>query len=86
MSRSKKSCYDTGKKRVNITLDLSDFDDLKLVSEYHNIPFTVQACSFVVQSAREEAKKILKSGYIPKAQRGEDLFSQSRKTKRGKGR
>ena len=82
MSRSKKSCYDTGKKRVNITLDLSDFDDLNIVSEYHGIPFTAQACSFVVQQSREEAKKIRKSGYVSKAQRGESLFSQSRKGKR----
>lgn len=66
---------DSGKKRVNLTLSLSEYDDLHLTAEHQNITLTTLACSWVVQRAREEAGKIRKSGYVPKAQRGEDLFS-----------
>lgn len=68
-----------GKKRVNLTLSLMQFDDLFICAEFKNIPFTTLAQSWVIEKSREEAKKILKNGYIPIAQRDENLFSQKGK-------
>lgn len=69
-----KKDLENGMKRVNLTLSISEFDDLHLVSEYKKINFTTLACSYVVQAARDEAKRIRKEGYIPEAQRGGNLF------------
>lgn len=69
-----KKDIEAGNKRVNLTLSIPEFDDLFLVAEHQKISFTSLACSWVVQRSREEAARIRKSGYIPIAQRGGDLF------------
>lgn len=66
---------ESGKKRVGLSLSIEQFDDLFIVAEFMNIPFTTLAQSWVIEKSRDEAKKILISGYIPIAQRGENLFT-----------
>lgn len=77
-----KKVIESGKKRINITLDISDFDDLLIVAEKQGMEFTTLAGSWVKQRARDEARAALKSGYVPKASRGDDLFSVARRGKR----
>ena len=67
-----------GKKRINITLSLREFEDLLTVAEEQGLEFTSIAGSWVKQRARDECAKLLKKGYVPIAARGDDLFSKKK--------
>lgn len=58
--------YNRGKKRVNISIDLSDFEDLVLISKNRGIELPgTTACSILVQEVRREAAALRKAGYNP---------------------
>ena len=70
---------DAGRKRINLTLSIEEFNDLLIVAEKQKMEFTTLAGSWVRQRATEESARILKSGYIPIASRGNNLFSKGKK-------
>lgn len=58
--------YDKGKKRVNISMALSDFEDLLLISKNRGIELPgTTACSILVQEVRKTAAALRKGGYDP---------------------
>lgn len=73
--------FDSGKKRVNISMHLSDFEDLVLIAESKGIenPGTV-ALSILVTEVRKQAKELRKAGYLP----GQlNMFEKKKGGKRG---
>lgn len=81
MTRVTKRDLESGRKRVNMSLSIPEFDDLNLVAEYQKIDFTTLAHSWVTVRARDEAGKIRKTDYVPESQRGLNLFTPIAKTK-----
>lgn len=67
-SNSKKRRFQRkGVKRLNITVDIKDYEMLKDVSEYNGISPTTQAASYAVRSAREDFNRfnVTKKKHIP---------------------
>lgn len=77
-----KADLQAGKKRVNLTLSIPEFDDLFLVAEYNKINYTTLANSLVIKETRAEAAKIRKTDYVPIAQRGGNLFENKKEPKK----
>jgi hypothetical protein len=73
------SDYHKGKKRVNISLRFSDFEDLVIIAKIKGIenPGTL-ALSMLVQEIRKESAAIRKTGYDPNQQ---NLFNDNPKKK-----
>jgi hypothetical protein len=62
-------------KRVNLSLSIEDAENLFLVAEYNgNQKPTALASAWVKQRASIEAQAVRKTAYVPKAQRGGNLF------------
>lgn len=79
-SNIKKRDFETGMKRVNICLTLSEFDDLNLVAEYNGFSHNGScARHIVITDLRKKVELIRKIGYVPKAQRGENLFGKEKR-------
>lgn len=75
----------SNRKRVNLSLTMQEYDDLNLVAEHQHLSPTGLASSIVAQACADRARAVLKSGYIPAAQRN-NLFSKSSELKRRKRR
>lgn len=73
--------FDSGKKRVNLSMHLEDFEDLVLIAEHKGIenPGTV-ALSILVTEVRRQAKELKKAGFLPGQQ---NLFGKKKGGKRG---
>lgn len=74
--------YDKGKKRVNLSLNVSDYEDLLLIAAERGIenPGTV-ALSILVQEIRYQSKGLKKPGWLPGQ---ENLFKAARIKTKGK--
>lgn len=64
-----------------MTIPLADLEDIILVSESKSMKYTPWCLSVVVQEARKEAERLKKSGYVPKDQRGYNLFDKPKRKK-----
>ncbi len=63
-------------KRVNLTFTIEEFDLLSIISESKGIEHTTCAKSILIPEINRIAKNLLiKEKYIPKTQRGLNLFS-----------
>ena len=70
-------------KRVNISMSIQEFDNLALCAEFNKMNTGTYAASRLKIMSREESGRIRKSGYVPIAMRGENLFKAvSLKTKK----
>ncbi len=58
--------YNRGKKRVNLSLDINDYEDLVLIANSKGIaqPGTV-AIMILLQETRKQAAALRKAGYNP---------------------
>lgn len=75
--RVTKADTDRGTKRVSLQLTIKDYDQLSLCAEYNGIPNAgTMAVSYLRKIIREESARIEKSGYVPRAMRGGDIFKQ----------
>lgn len=65
-SKVKAKDYNEGRKRINLSMELSDFEDLLLIAKYREIksPGTA-ALSILVQEIRFIAKDLRKGGFNP---------------------
>jgi len=74
--------YNAGKKRVNVSMNISDYEDLLLISAHRGIdsPGTV-ALSILTQEVRFIAKDLRKTGFNPGQQH---LFEATRIKTKGK--
>lgn len=71
----------SGRKRVNLCFSIKDFDDLALCSEFEKQSVSNYCYVLIMKDTTTKAAAIRKSGYIPEAQRGENLFQKPVKRK-----
>jgi hypothetical protein len=79
-----KKTIETGKHRVNISFDISDFENLVYCADALAIAPGTLAQSWVSQRARSEAERLIKTNHIPKDLLTGNLFEKE-KPKKGKG-
>jgi len=77
----KKKEIETGVKRVNMSLLLSDYENLVYCSDSQSLKPGTLAQSWVAQRARKESEALVNAKYVPKKNRSDDLFSAERKEK-----
>lgn len=72
--------YKKGKKRVNLSMYVNDYEDLILIAEHRGIenPGTV-ALSMLLQEIRKEAAALKKAGYLRGQQ---NIFFKEKKGKK----
>lgn len=79
-ARVNKNDIRAGRKRVNLCFSIKEFDDLALCSEFEKQSISNYCYVLIMKDTATKAAAIRKSGYIPEAQRGENLF-QTKKRK-----
>ena len=70
------------RKRVNLCFSIREFDDLALAAEFEKQSVSNYCYILVMKDTTTKAAAIRKGGYVPEAQRGENLFPKSTKKRK----
>jgi hypothetical protein len=66
------------RKRVNLCFSIKEFDNLALAAEFEKQSVSNYCYVLVMKDVATKAAAIRKSGYVPEAQRGENIFQKKK--------
>ncbi len=74
----RKADIKVNRKRLNLCFTIKEFDELALCAEFEKMSVSAYCYTILMKDVSTKVRIINKSGYVPEAQRGENLLKESK--------